>query len=462
MKKMIMLLGSFFVTGILIAQNLSDRLKEGMAALLKDEQFTYAITGMMVTDAESGQQIYSWNADIGLAPASCQKVITSAASFALLKPEFRYQTRFTLRFQGDSSFLVLNPSGDPSLGSDRWSATGSAALLNSLASALEKRKPVNLSQTILTTGADLDFQRIPDGWIWQDIGNYYGACAGSFNWMENKFDWLLRSGNNSGDPVEIIRFVPDCDIKSISNLIRTGEKGSGDKAYVYTNPGVKSYAASGTIPPNQENFKITAAMHRPEDFFVSALNDQLSKGFHVHGIKSFRFGNKVKVKKEDELLMPYFSPSLDSLNYWFMKKSINLYGEVFLKTIALQENKPGITDSGVAVIRRFWQQNGISQGAIKIIDGSGLSPANRITAHALHQVLTYTIKQNWFASFKNALPVINGIIMKDGYISGVRSYAGYVKQNSGRVLIFAFIANNIDGNPVAAKEKIWKLLDLLK
>jgi D-alanyl-D-alanine carboxypeptidase/D-alanyl-D-alanine-endopeptidase (penicillin-binding protein 4) len=168
------------------------------------------------------------------------------------------------------------------------------------------------------------------------------------------------------------------------------------------------------------------------------------------------------VKKEDELLMTYFSPSLDSLNYWFMKKSINLYCEVFLKTIALQQNKPGITDSGVAVIRRFWQQNGISQGAIKIIDGSGLSPANRITAHALEQVLTYASKQYWFASFKNALPVINGITMKDGYISGVRSYAGYVKQNSGRVLIFAFIANNIDGNPVAAKEKIWKLLDLLK
>ncbi len=38
MKKMVMLLGSFFITGILIAQNLSDRLKEGMAALLKDEQ----------------------------------------------------------------------------------------------------------------------------------------------------------------------------------------------------------------------------------------------------------------------------------------------------------------------------------------------------------------------------------------------------------------------------------------
>ena len=457
-----MLLGSFFVAGTLIAQNLSDRLKEGMAALLKDEQFTYAITGMIVSDAETGQQIYSWNADAGLAPASCQKLITSAASLALLKPEFRYQTLFTLRSEGDSNFLVLNPSGDPSLGSDRWPATGSAAMLNSLTAALEKRKPVHLSQTLLTTGADLDFQRIPDGWIWQDIGNYYGAGAGSFNWMENKFDWILRSGTNPGDPVEIIRFEPDCDIRSISNLMRTGEKGSGDKAYVYTNPGVKTYAASGTIPPKQESFKITAAMHRPEDFFISALNDQLSRGFQVHKIKSFRFGNRVKVNKEDELLMPYSSPSLDSLNYWFMKKSINLYGESFLKTIALQENKPGVTDSGVAVIRRFWQQNGIPQGAIKIIDGSGLSPANRVTVHALQQVLSFASKQYWFASFKNALPVINGITMKDGYISGVRSYAGYVKQNSGRELIFVFIANNIDGNPVAAKEKIWKLLDFLK
>lgn len=57
---------------------------------------------------------------------------------------------------------------------------------------------------------------------------------------------------------------------------------------------------------------------------------------------------------------------------------------------------------------------------------------------------------------------MNGIKMKDGYISGVRSYTGYVKSKSGTDYTFAFIVNNFDGSPATVREKIWKVLDELK
>ena len=52
--------------------------------------------------------------------------------------------------------------------------------------------------------------------------------------------------------------------------------------------------------------------------------------------------------------------------------------------------------------------------------------------------------------------------MKSGYIGGVRSYTGYVKSKTGTEYTFAFIINNFDGSPGTVREKMWKLLDILK
>lgn len=122
----------------------------------------------------------------------------------------------------------------------------------------------------------------------------------------------------------------------------------------------------------------------------------------------------------------------------------------------------GATDSGVNVVKNFWSKKGIDPRSMNIIDGSGLSPSNRVTTAALVNVLQYAKKQTWFPSFYNALPEINGIKMKSGSIGGVVSYTGFVKSKSGVEYVFAFIVNNFDGNANELRKKMWELLDLLK
>ena len=163
-----------------------------------------------------------------------------------------------------------------------------------------------------------------------------------------------------------------------------------------------------------------------------------------------------------DTLFTYFSPTLDSINYWFLQKSINLYGEAFVKTIAYEKMGFGETEKGIEIIKNFWTANGIEKSALYMVDGSGLSPANRVTTHALVTAMQYAKKQNWYPSFLNALPGQNGIKMKSGYISGVRSYTGYIKSKQGTEYTFAFIINNFDGDPGAVREKMWKLLDEVK
>ena len=161
-------------------------------------------------------------------------------------------------------------------------------------------------------------------------------------------------------------------------------------------------------------------------------------------------------------LFSLYSPSLDSINYWFLQKSVNLFGEAFVKTIAYKKTNFGATDTGINIIKDFWSKHGIEKSALNIIDGSGLSPANRVTTNALVTVLQYARQQNWFSSFYYALPLQNGIKMKSGSIGGVRSYTGYVKSKSGNEYTFSFIVNNFDGSAGTVREKMWKLLDILK
>jgi D-alanyl-D-alanine carboxypeptidase/D-alanyl-D-alanine-endopeptidase (penicillin-binding protein 4) len=226
----------------------------------------------------------------------------------------------------------------------------------------------------------------------------------------------------------------------------------------------------GTIPPNESRFVISGAMLNPAKTLGEALNEYLIG-------KKIAIQNTVEVRKETpefkvdynekgyfnyDTVYNHYSPVLDSINYWFLKKSVNLYGEALVKTIAKKNNNAFSTDSGIAIIRDFWSKRGIEKAALNIIDGSGLSPANRVTTHALVTVMQYARQQPWFSSFYYDLPETNGIKMKDGYINGVRSYTGYITSKDGNQYTFSFIVNNFDGNPGTVREKMWKLLDILK
>ena len=153
---------------------------------------------------------------------------------------------------------------------------------------------------------------------------------------------------------------------------------------------------------------------------------------------------------------------LDSINYWFLRKSINLYGEALLKTISVENTSAGSTDKGVTAIKNFWEDRGIDKAAIHIIDGSGLSPQNRITTSVLVNVLQYATNKNWFPSFYNALPIYNNMKLKSGTIGGTKSFAGYHTSKVGVDYTLAVIVNNFDGSASNIVKQLFTVLDELK
>jgi len=454
MKKILLIVLFFSAAIIARSQSLNGQLTAAVNALEKDSQFAHAILAFYVVDTKTGKPVYERNIQTGLAPASCQKIITSASAFELLGPDFKYSTKV---FLTNNNVLAVEGSGDPTLGSWRYNATRNNAFFTAIGTALKAKKITRLNDIYVLTGKNFSSNALPTGWIWEDIGNYYGAGAAALNWRENQYDLILQPGKAVGDEVKLVITEPAGLRIEFNNELATGAKGSGDNAYIFPGLNGSKSLIAGTIPLGENNFTISGAVTDPAGFFTG----QLRKSLLANGIKVERDPAPDTTAKSN-LLFVHNSPGLDSINYWFLKKSVNLYGEAFIKTIAYQKSKFGSTTKGIELVKDLWKTKGVEPGALNILDGSGLSPVNRITVHALVTVLQYAKQQSWFGSFYNAMPEMNGIKMKDGYIGGVRSYAGYVKSRSGNEYTFSFIVNNFDGSPGTVRQKIWKLLDLLK
>ncbi len=92
-----------------------------------DEIFKHASLSILIINNENNTPLLDVNSEVGLAPASCQKVITAATSFDLLGHNYTYKTR--LGYTGTIANGVLNGdiiisgTGDPTLGSWRYSQT---------------------------------------------------------------------------------------------------------------------------------------------------------------------------------------------------------------------------------------------------------------------------------------------------------------------------------------------------
>lgn len=469
MKKVVLFLTLLSVCNLLSAQTVSEKIRKSFQRFMSDSQLKHAVVSLYVVDAKTGQPVFDVNSQMGMAPASTQKIITSVTAFELLGSEYRYRTEFWLNLSMPNyskyKSIMIRQSGDPTFGSSRYNGTKPAVIINELSKAISAKK-INVKEATYTLYHNrFDSQKIPDGWIFQDIGNYYGAGAAGLNWRENQSDVILTAGKKAGDPVKVISLDTLAGNGFVENQLKTGAPGSGDNAYYYFQYGNQPAAypvLKGTIPAGEEKFSISIATADPFFHFVSEM-----KRNQLMAAEKYPTGNSLETSdwtplKSDEKIYTHFSPSLDSIIYWFNRKSINLYGEALVKTFALEKQGFASTDSGLAILRRFWKEKGLDPEELNMYDGSGLSPLNRVTTHAQVEILKYAKGRSWFPSFFDALPEYNGMKMKSGTISDVKGYCGYHKAKDGREYIFSFLINNYSGKTGPVVSKMFKVLDELK
>lgn len=432
-------------------------------------QLEHGVVSLCVADAATGKIIYSTNEQMGLMPASNMKVFTSIAALDILGEDYRFKTEIGYNGKILDSILYGNlfivGYGDPTTGSWRYNQSKEDSIMNQVALVLMHAGIKMIMGDVILDGSKFSFNPVPGGWSWDDLGSYYGAGNWGLNWHENQYDMKLLPSRRVGDTVLIKSTEPVLAYAHVVNELKTAAAGTGDNSYPYLPPYGDVVLLEGTIPTGGL-FTVSGALPEPFTPIAAALKKMFADKYikHTGAIQSsldYRLAQKA-LPHYDTLLSTLYSPTMDSVIYWFMKKSINMYGEDLIKTMALEKYGLGTTDSGVAILKSYWQEHGIPKSAFRVADGSGLSPNTHVTTYGLVQALLYAKTRPWYPAFYNSLPVYNGMHMKSGTISGVKSYSGYHTSAKGRQYVFSMIVNNYDGPTESVLNKMYSVLDELK
>jgi D-alanyl-D-alanine carboxypeptidase/D-alanyl-D-alanine-endopeptidase (penicillin-binding protein 4) len=154
------------------------------------------------------------------------------------------------------------------------------------------------------------------------------------------------------------------------------------------------------------------------------------------------------------------SPPLNEILLELDRESDNFAAEMLLKDIGAEVGDGGTTAAGAAIVRRDLADAGIPLAGVRIVDGSGLSLLDRLTAHAVASLLVAAwTDPDAHEPFWAALPVagVNGTLedrmrkppargtvrAKTGTTTRASALSGYV----GDRYVFAVLQN---GWPVSA------------
>lgn len=443
--------------------------KNKLAILLdsveKDSALAQGYFSFSLRNASTGKVLVEKNAKKLMQVASCFKLFSTATALEIFGKNFTFQT--SIAYDGDIKEGVLSGNiyivggGDPTLGSSDWQGKMNAnQLLEHWVSVIAKQGIKKINGSIVAYDAHFGKYTLPRGWIWEDIGNYYGSDVYGLNFNDNEYTLYLQPNEKINEPAQILRTEPDLPFLKFEGKILTAQKGTGDNAYIFGSPKENTRFLEGTIPQGNI-FAIKGALPNPPLTTAYFLYQTLLK----KGIQISQEPQVSNAKKGWKVIETYTSPTLAEIVEQTNTYSINLYAEALYK----QVNKEKKTN-----LLEFWQKKGLKIEEKNMEDGSGLSQKNYISAHQLTQLLYLMAKSSNKETFEKSLPLAahsgtlvnwgkNTILQgnlraKTGSMSGVIALAGYVKSSNGETLCFSIVANQYKGKYGYVRQLFEKVL----
>ncbi len=363
-----------------------------VAAALRPALAAAALGGSvhsLVVDAESGAALLTASANASVPPASTTKLTTATAALAVLPPGYRMTT--TVRAGSRAGQIVLVGGGDPTLSAARAGTATlypGAARMSDLAAQV-KARGVTVS-SIVVDDSLFSGPTVAPGWEAEDVPSDYASAI---------------------TPVMVDGGLPATggDIRSATPDLEAG----------------RALARLLGVPAA----RITRGRTAPAAATLASVRS---------------------------------APLLDLIEQT-LTQSDNVLAELIGRQVALAEHEPASFAGAVVAVRRVLAGVGITLPAT-LSDASGLSQRDRLTPAALVGLLRVVLAGTHAAltPLISALPVAGWdgtladryrvrlsaagageVRAKTGTLSGVVTLAGVVRDATGRLLVFAIMADRV-------------------
>jgi serine-type D-Ala-D-Ala carboxypeptidase/endopeptidase (penicillin-binding protein 4) len=453
-------------------------IEKSILNIINGREISTASVGISAIDLETNKYITNINADKSLCPASVLKISTTIVALETLGENFTFKT--TIGYTGKIvnnellGDIIISGTGDPTLGSEGFDKSPDKILMEIVTAV--KQKGINkIKGNIITDDSFFDYNPTSPKWIYEDFGNYFGAGAFGLNWRDNSYSLFLKSTQES---VTIDKCNPYIEGLTFDNQLKTAENNKDD-AFIFGEPYEYNKKINGTIPENKNNFEIKGALPDPPLQLAKELQNFLDKSSIKITGKSITT-RLIKVNTPNytvpETIKIYeiVSPPLKEIIVHTNINSDNTYAECLLKYLGKKTNNVGSIKSGIESIKKFWTETKINVNGLFFEDGSGLSRFNTVSTNQIVAMLQFEYKSKNKAIFMNSLPIAgvsggmknigkntqaqNNIFAKTGYMTRVRSYAGYMKTKNNNNIVFSIMINNYSCSASEAKKKLEEIM----
>ncbi|MDE6226244.1 MAG: D-alanyl-D-alanine carboxypeptidase [Muribaculaceae bacterium] len=215
----------------------------------------------------------------------------------------------------------------------------------------------------------------------------------------------------------------------------------------------------------RNNVSGNKAVENPGSLFSRHLAARLNElGIPVQG-KRMNEGRRTQI-------LDHLSPPVDEIMRSCMMRSDNLFAESMFRMYGRLKGGSGTAADASAKAMARWKDTKLPMEGVTIVDGSGLSRSNRVTADFMTGMLTEMSGDPTYASFfplagqEGTLrrflagsPLEGYIAMKTGSMRGIQCYAGYkLDDDYVPTHTVVIIMNDITGSRDAAKKAAERML----
>jgi len=447
--------------------------------LISKYKLTKSKVGIRAISLSQNKLICSRSSEALLSPASNLKLFTTGAALCLLGKDFNYET--TLYRNGAladgvlTGDLIVTSNGNPNV-SGRFYDGNTTAIFENWGDILLRLGVKEINGNIIIDDTAFDRDYLVNTWPSNQLACWYCAPVSAVSFNDNCIDVTVFPERNNGRV--LYRLDPNTrGVKVINECKQTTRK--SQHAIYFAKNSDDEIIIKGRCYSKAGSFKESITVDNPPVYFGSVLKETLKnkKGIRINGAvklsaKPYNCQNnnltKVASTKTDLLT------TLTITN----KNSQNFYAEQILKTLGYYFNGKGTFRNGITQIEKFLRDNKIllPKDDYTQLDGSGLSPKNRITVKQMVNLLSYLHNTRYGEEFRETL-ALNGVDgtlknrfksngkkhkvwAKTGYIKNVSALSGYLKTKDNNDIAFSVIINGI---PDLAKARQFqeKLLDLL-
>jgi D-alanyl-D-alanine carboxypeptidase/D-alanyl-D-alanine-endopeptidase (penicillin-binding protein 4) len=374
-------------------------------------------TGAVVLDAATGETLFDRGGDVGRTPASVTKLITAAAALIALEPQTRLETTVVA---GDApGELVLVGGGDPTLTStppDGDAPLGRTSLRALAGATVEALRADAIPPPVVSVRVD---------------------------------DSLFEGPSVSPDWEE--RYVSNGEIAPVSALSVDGGRLDASRNARADDPGLAAGEAFAEL-------LVEAGLD---------VEGEVTRGVAPRGAPT---------------LASLASPPVSALVEEMLLTSDNDIAEALYRLAAIARDEPATFQGAAAAATGVLTELGIPTQDLDLRDGSGLAQSSRVAPQTVVALLAVAADEEHpeLRSMLTGLPVAGftgtlaarfdadadadasgepapgaGVVRaKTGTLRDVSALAGVVEDADGRALIFALLADDLAGGPLAARDAL--------